>query len=112
MTCWPGIISTALLLAACSGTDPRTNRAPVTRADFGDRWPFTIDGGTLVCARESARSGRLLVTLDNGRGISFGLNGSAREFGFPDSASILRPGLTRAAAQPLIDRGLTLCPRE
>src|SRR5688572_27475748 len=50
----------------------------VNRQQYGARWPFTMDAGTLECQRESQRSDRLLVTLDTGNGISYGLNGAAR----------------------------------
>jgi hypothetical protein len=49
------------------------------------------------------------VTLDTGNGIQYGLNGSAKTFGFPDSASILKPGIVGNDLQPFIERGLTLC---
>jgi hypothetical protein len=39
----------------------------------------------------------------------YGVNGSARAFGYPDHASILKAGKTGADVQPLIDRGLSLC---
>jgi hypothetical protein len=81
----------------------------VKDSDFGDRWPFTVPAGTLRCVRESLRSDRLFVTLDTGNGIEYGLNGSAREFGFPDGLRILKPGKTGADIQPFITRGLALC---
>jgi hypothetical protein len=68
----------------------------VSAAEYGDRWPFSLEAGTLKCERESASSSRLLVTLDNGDGIMYALNGSAKSFGYPDSASILKPGKTGA----------------
>jgi hypothetical protein len=104
----PGLVSSLVasgfLLACSTSTDNR-----VSRAAYGAGWPFTIDEGTLNCQRESSRSDRLLVTLDNGKGVMYALNGSARDFGFPDHTSILKSGMTGADVQPFIDMGLALC---
>ena len=81
----------------------------VDRADYGEAWPLTVAGGTLECEHESRESSRVFVTLDTADGIMYGLNGSARSFGYPDVKSVLRPGRTLVDVQPLIDRGLTLC---
>lgn len=78
----------------------------VTQVEYGQAWPFTVTAGTLRCVTDGARK---YVTLDTGDGIEYGLNGSARAFGFPDSRSIYRDGKTGADLQPLIDRGLRLC---
>lgn len=78
----------------------------VTRAEFGDAWPFTVPEGALRCQTDRQRK---YVTLDTGDGIWYGLNGSAKDFGFPDSASILKPGIVGNNLQPFIARGLTLC---
>lgn len=94
----------ALMLCACGASGTK-----VTSAEYGDRWPFTIDEGTLRCDAESRRSRRLFVTLDDGTGIMYALNGSARSFGYPDHKSILKPGKTGADLRPFIERGLTLC---
>lgn len=93
------------LVSACSGG------VKVTSAEYGAEWPFTIYEGTLDCQRESARSDRLLVTLNDGNGIMYGLNGSAQSFGYPEHRAILKPGKTGADVQPFIERGLTLCQR-
>jgi Protein of unknown function (DUF2511) len=99
------ILVTAIELAACGGAPG----LPVARADYGDRWPFTIERGTVRCTRDSPQSSRLLVTLDTGTGIQFGLNGAAIAFGFPDVADALQPGKTGADVQPFIDLGVPLC---
>lgn len=92
------------LSTACSGP----SGVDVQRAAYGEAWPFTIDGGTIQCEHESARSQRLLVTLEN-NGIAYGLNGSAIDFGFPHHKSILKPDKTGADVQRFIDIGLASC---
>lgn len=82
---------------------------PVSAAQSGEAWPFTIASGTLRCSAERYKSPRLLVTLDTGDGIEYGLNGTARQFGFPDGMKILKHGKTGADLQPFITRGLMLC---
>lgn len=81
----------------------------VSRSEYGDTWPFTIERGTLRCTDSHQSVNRPLVTLDSGDGIEYGLNGAARGFGFPDGMKMLKAGMTGADVQPFIDRGLTLC---
>jgi len=103
---------------AASDQDASSAQAPATKPDadadvsaeeFGELWPFTVASGTLRCERESQRSQRLFVTLDTGNGIYWGLNGSARSFGYPDGFEILKPGKVGSDLQPFISRGLALC---
>lgn len=56
--------------------DPATptlppNERSVTRAEYGEQWPFTVDSGTLVCVEASA----VLFRTDGGL---YALNGRAR----------------------------------
>jgi hypothetical protein len=102
------IVMLAALLTACGGTAPRPGLA-VSRADYGDRWPFTVERGTLRCTPESPRSDRRFVTLETDKRIEFGLNGAAIGFGFPDVREALQPGKTGADVQPFIALGLPLC---
>lgn len=96
-----GIVMAGSLIACSDNSGIR-----VTRAGFGASWPFTVDAGTLRCDTDGPRKH---VTLDTGNGIQYGLNGSAKTFGFPDSASISKPGIVGNDLQPFIERGLTLC---
>ncbi len=89
---------------ACGNSEPPGIR--VTSQEFGNLWRFTIAEGKLLCETDRARK---LILLDTGNGIQYGINGSAREFGFPDGRSILKDGFVLANLQPFIDRGLTLC---
>ena len=99
------IAMVATVLCVCC----KPTRKPISRADYGPAWPFTVESGALKCQREGGGSPRLFVTLNTGDGISYGPNGSARSFGFPDHVSILLPGKTGADVQPFITLGLELC---
>ena len=60
----------------------------VSQADFGDKWPLTISGGTLKCRTEGQRQ---YVTLDAGAAGEYAVNGSARQFaGVKDVREITR----------------------
>jgi hypothetical protein len=102
----------------------------ISRADFGDKWPLTVEPGTLACS-EIIVTGwtgpRLLaVTFETGS-RSFPLNGVARSHKpGPNIDSITSPGepiwvtdpITKEKVDvgpplknigPLIDTGLKLC---
>jgi hypothetical protein len=96
---WALVFTTALISCGQSGIH-------VSRAEFGDAWPFTVSEGTLRCDTDGPRK---YITLDTGNGIHYGINGSARSFGFPDVASIQKAGTVGVDLQPFIERGLTLC---
>lgn len=88
---------------ACASPDDGIR---ITATEYGPRWPFTLESGTLRCQKDRTRQ---YVTFDDGQGVQYGLNGAARGLGFPDGLTILKPGKTGADLQPFIDRGLTLC---
>jgi hypothetical protein len=106
-----------LLVGACGGA--AATRAPtpepvdpgyITKAEYGDEWPFTVATGTLVCNPSGNNDGRLLVTFDTGDGIQYALNGQAKDFGFPElDATILKDYPTLVGVLPLIERALKLC---
>jgi hypothetical protein len=119
---WAGI-ATALLMAACSGGSGAPADEPastpsgeamadpgyITRAEYGDDWPFDVAAGTLRCY-DDPLSDRIYVVFDTGDGIEYALNGSARDFGFPELDEAIMPDLPdRSKTLPLIDRGLELC---
>lgn len=111
-----------LAVAACSGTSSSApsvlplQTAPATRdlgyitkAELGEAWPFTIPAGTLKCYDDNL-TGKKYVTFDDGDGIEYALNGSARDFGFPElDETILIDYPDRTATLPLVDRALGLC---
>jgi len=110
-------LAVALLFAGCGGSSPTPapTATPVaagyiTADEYGDDWPFTVAAGTLACYPSGAGDGRLLVTFNTGDGVEYGINGSARSFGFPDPDETLvtdYPDLSGLGV--IIERGLTLC---
>jgi hypothetical protein len=110
-----------LFVVGCSsdGQPARTPALPtatprdagyITAAEFGDAWPFTVPAGTLTCTPSGKADGRLLVTFGTGDGIEYGINGSARDFGFPDpDETIVTDYPDLSGLDPIIERGLRLC---
>ena len=87
--------------------------AHVSKSQYGSNWPYpTASSGEVACTTISP--GRYAVTIKLGKTV-FGLNGTAREQGYPDSRSqMLRDresGVYRlGATDRLIKLGLQLCP--
>ena len=108
------LLAAVVIVSACGGaaatqapTSEPVDRGYITKAGYGDEWPFTVATGTLVC---STASGRPLVTFDTGDGIEYALNGAAIDFGFPElDATILTDYPSKVGVLPLIERGLQLC---
>jgi hypothetical protein len=116
------LLVVALLVVACGGarsnpTDPPEPATPdpgyITRTGYGVDWPFSVPAGKLDCYDGAAAGGggRILVTFYvEDRGIEYGLNGSALDFGFPDlDATILPDYPDKTGILDLIERGLALC---
>jgi hypothetical protein len=79
----------------------------VSRAEFGDTWPLSVESGVLRCLE-----GRLVV-FDADDGKTYAVNGTAsgtkrwpeiRELSVPGEIEGMIKDLT-----PLLDRGLALC---
>ena len=94
---------------------PRFDTQEVSRADFGDRWPLTVEEGVLVCSREGSR---VIVTfLVTGSTREYALNASAERQGFPpinpiwaDDPRYASSGAgIKVAITPLRSRALALC---
>lgn len=80
----------------------RRERA-VSRAEFGDDWPFTAPEGTLAVDAYQ-------VTFTTGNKI-YGLNGQAQAAGHPDPEPIrVRDGARFVSLKPLIDTALEMQP--
>ncbi len=80
------------------------------RADFGDRWPFTVEQGYVMCVSGSAVVFR---ANDATYAINGQASGMAARNGFRPAEDIWRenpsiPG-TRINIKPVIDAGLALC---
>ena len=107
-------LAAVLALAGCGGRDngqgsaATTGSQTVSRADFGEEWPLTVDSGVLSC--EGA--GSVYFTADDGR--RYAVNGTAMTAGdaqridaiWADDPTGLSP---KKNIGPLIDDGLKLC---
>jgi hypothetical protein len=67
------------LLGAAACSSPQ-RQGHVSRADFGDAWPLTVDEGELSC--DQTGSSRGAVVFEAG-GTRYGLNGTATRRGYP-----------------------------
>jgi hypothetical protein len=103
------VLAGSLVACACSGTvDPQSEQR-ISRAQFGDDWPFTVTEGLLRCDR-----GTFVVFVANGK--TYAINGSAKgaanREGYVDFESIWRPDETpglKVSISPVIEAGLKLC---
>lgn len=107
---WVTAVAAVIVLVGCSApaatelvADPSTRR--VTRADFGDDWPLTVESGTLSC-----QPGRAVVFLAPD-GTAYGVNGSAADYEDIDPIWAENPGGPgpKKDIGPLITAGLALC---
>lgn len=98
------LLAPALLLAGCGG-GPQGNQ--VTRAQFGEAWPLTVDSGLLRCEPPGA----VVFTAPNG--TEYAVNGLAESQGFADIDPIWaanpEPLIPKMDISPLISAGLELC---
>lgn len=60
----------AAILSACSSS-PEYKTVEVSAAQFGDKWPLTVDKGTLHCEAPT----RIVFTAPDGQ--KYGVNGTA-----------------------------------
>jgi hypothetical protein len=83
----------------------------VSRAEYKNAWPFTVDSGTLFCQWSmNLTLNRQLVTFKSGDGVEYALNGAAIDFGYPKvDKTIVKKYPNVSVLQPLIDDGLAIC---
>lgn len=94
-TCSSGLVLAALLLGACS-SDKGFETADVSRGEFGDRWPFAADQGTLAC--------------EPGRVPTFTFDGTTVGLDEPDLGGAAWAGTaTEVTASAMRDEALELC---
>jgi hypothetical protein len=107
----PLIAILALGMVGCAEETPATgNTVEVTRAEYGEEWPLTVDRGIVGCEADA-------VTFTAPDGEVYGVNGHALARGSQEIDPIWRaapdqfdPDFTlRVSIGPLLDRGLELC---
>ncbi|MCE5322356.1 YebY family protein [bacterium] len=99
-----------MLLTGCGSSGTK-----ITQAEYGDKWPFTVNEGTLSC-RETGRvvgTTKMVEVTFTANGITYALNGTAKQnnsYANVDSIwakDTSLPG-TKKDIGPIIDRGLAL----
>jgi hypothetical protein len=87
----------------------------VSRQDFGEAWPLTVESGIVTCSREGAKI--IATFLSDADDREYALNGAATSQGWPPIDRIWRddPSSTAASAGlkipigPLITAALNIC---
>lgn len=95
------LVALALVLASCSKRGVK-----VSRAEYGDAWPLTVESGRLECVPPSA------IIFHSG-GETYAVNGTADSLGYRDIRPIWRDNpdgpTPKINIGPLIKRGLAYC---
>jgi hypothetical protein len=101
-------LTTALLLLALIACGPSGRE--VTRAEFGDAWPLTIERATVDC---DAQGRAILKTRAPDPTGTWALTGAAQQYGYPPIDPFWRenPGIpgTRVPLTELIRLALEQC---
>ena len=96
-------MAAAVLATGCGGGNDTLD---VSRDDYGDAWPLTVDGGTLSC--DSSQ-----VVFTDPDGNDYGVNGAAVSAGHPEIDPIWadNPDIdgAKVVITPLVNDGLDLC---
>lgn len=77
-------IAIAILLTGCgneqSVESSSTHEKAITKAEYGTKWPFTVESGTLKCV-----DGSVIFTAN---GKTYGVNGASKSHGYADIEEI------------------------
>lgn len=100
------VVIAPCVLFGCGGS-AQPKGLLVSRAQYGDRWPFTVESGYIDCDPPGAA----IFRTDS---LTYGLNGWAKSRGFADVRPVWRdnptaPGL-KVNIGPMIDLALQQCP--
>ena len=84
----------------------------ITRADYGDAWPFTVEAGEVRCMNSRGPGSGDVVFIVNG--TTYAINGTAKATKqYADVRPIWRDNPTiaglKVSLQPILDLGLSLC---
>lgn len=100
----------ALLFSGCGSDGTK-----ITSAEYGDKWPFTVNEGILSCKDTGSVVGstRMLEVTLTANGVTYALNGTAKQntnYANVDPIWANNPSLpgTKKDIGPIIDRGLQL----
>jgi hypothetical protein len=95
-----------LLVATVAVACYATKAAHVSRTEFGDAWPLTVDEGTLRCHRQT-------IIFQAPDGTEYAINGTALVAGYQEITPIWAddpsPPPPKRDLSPLHDLGLELC---
>jgi hypothetical protein len=101
-------------VAAASAEDP-ANSVSISRKEYGEDWPFTVEQGTLRVEHRRIGGRDLVGVVFEAEGQSYALNGWAAEWGLGDDIHpilALDPRLkgygVRKDIGPIVNRGLSL----
>ena len=104
-----GVVSLTIAMAACGDADELNNETavPVSRAEFGDQWPFTVESGLADCFHINR------VPLFIHGEDRYKLTGTGRAFGFVDLNPIRlddpdNPG-EKMSFEPIVEVALAQC---
>jgi hypothetical protein len=98
-------VSMCAAFGCSGGGSAEAGTRHITRADYGDEWPLTVESGTLSCQP----GGAIVFTAEDG--TAYGVNGLAADFAEIDSIWADNPsGVTpKLNIGPLIEDGQELC---
>lgn len=105
------IANLVIMLAAGCSTTPNVR---ITRQEYGDQWPFTVDEGVLSCKKIGyVGNVELHEVLFTTNGVTYAVNGTARSNkAYADVREIWADDQYSIGPKknigPIIDRGLSL----
>lgn len=114
------LVTFTLILQSMSFTATAGNSIEISTAEFGDKWPFTVSSGKLMCSPPGSVTfaANEKVYAVNGLAKSNRRNADIREIWKDDTESqhaqyMLKQGrpdlVPKISISPIIDRGLKLC---
>jgi hypothetical protein len=107
------LILLTVLILGCSDNEPVSetthNERKITKAEYGEKWPFTVEEGILKCINDG-----VIFTVNR---KSYGINGRAKTDGYADPQEIWAVDSSLSDAyntlrkdiQPIIDDGRKMC---
>lgn len=73
------VIKTLMIsLIWMTSTSVFAEKRVIGEAEFGEEWPFTVSEGILECSK------RKIITFTTTDGVTYGVNGTAKNFDYPD----------------------------